>query len=59
MLFRCTTRPRGATRRRPSLVTSSSGAVYADLGAKTHRAPPFEDVAVKVAAALVSGLPTR
>lgn len=42
-----------------SLVTSPSGAVYADLGKKVHRAPPFEDVASKVAAALVSGLPSR
>lgn len=42
-----------------SLVTSSSGAVYADLGAKTHRAPPFEDVAAKVAAALAASLPPR
>jgi hypothetical protein len=42
-----------------SLVTSKSGAVYADLGAKTHRAPPFEDVASKVAVSLASGLPSR
>lgn len=42
-----------------SLVTSSSGAVYSDLGAKTHRAPPFEDVAAKVAVSLASGLPSR
>ncbi len=41
------------------LVTSGSGAVYADLGAKVHRAPPFEDVAVKVARALASSLPPR
>ncbi len=41
------------------IVTSASGAVYADLGAKTHRAPPFEDVAVKVAKALASSLPPR
>jgi len=42
-----------------SLVTSPSGAVYSDLGAKTHRAPPFEDVAVKVATSLALGLPAR
>ena len=42
-----------------SLVTSSSGAVYADLGAKTHRAPPFEEVAAKVAVALAASLPPR
>ena len=63
MLFRCTDEDymEGAETSTDdrSLVTSSSGAVRADLGAKTHRAPPFEDVAVKVAAALVSGLPSR
>jgi hypothetical protein len=42
-----------------SLVTSGSGAVYADLGAKVHRAPPFEDVAPKVARSLASSLPPR
>jgi hypothetical protein len=42
-----------------SLVTSGSGAVYADLGKKVHRAPPFEDVAIKVAQALASSLPPR
>jgi hypothetical protein len=42
-----------------SLVTSSSGAIYADLGAKVHRAPPFEDVAAKVAKALATSLPSR
>lgn len=41
------------------LVTSASGAVYADLGAKVHRAPPFEDVCAKVAKALASSLPPR
>jgi hypothetical protein len=40
-------------------VVNGAGAGYADLGAKTHRAPPFEDVAAKVAASLASGLPTR
>lgn len=63
VLFRCTDEDyiegaRTETSDR-SLVTSSSGAVYADLGARVHRAPPFEDVASKVAAALVSGLPPR
>jgi len=42
-----------------SLVTSSSGAVYSDLGAKLYKAPPFDDVAVKVANALASSLPAR
>jgi len=42
-----------------SVISSPSGAVYADLGAKTHRAPPFEDVAVKVATSLAAGLPPR
>ncbi|HEX6790776.1 MAG TPA: hypothetical protein VF247_05645 [Candidatus Krumholzibacteria bacterium] len=63
MLFRCTDEDyiegAGTSTDDRSLVTSSSGAVRADLGAKTHRAPPFEDVAVKVSAALVSGLPSR
>jgi hypothetical protein len=63
MLFRCTDEDylEGASSETTdrSLVTSSSGAVYADLGAKTHRAPPFEDVAAKVARQLVSGLPSR
>lgn len=63
MLFRCTDEDysEGASSETGdrSLVTSSSGAVYADLGAKVHRAPPFEDVAAKVATALASGLPAR
>ncbi|MCI0452458.1 MAG: hypothetical protein L0Z51_08735 [Candidatus Latescibacteria bacterium] len=42
-----------------SLVTSGSGAVYSDLGEKVHRAPPFDDVALKVARALASSLPVR
>ncbi len=42
-----------------SLVTSSSGAVYSDLGAKVYKAPPYEDVAIKVAKALASSLPIR
>ncbi len=63
ILFRCTDEDyaEGASNETGdrSLVTSSSGAVYADLGAKTHRAPPFEDVAAKVAASLALGLPAR
>lgn len=42
-----------------SLVTSGSGAVYSDLGAKVHRAPPFDEVALKVAQALAASLPVR
>ncbi len=42
-----------------SLVTSESGAVYSDLGSRTHKAPPFDDVAIKVAKALASSLPAR
>jgi hypothetical protein len=42
-----------------SLVTSGSGAVYADLGAKVHKAPPFEDVVAKVAKSLAASLPVR
>jgi hypothetical protein len=40
-------------------LVGGSGANYADFGAKVHRAPPFDDVASKVAVALVSGLPAR
>jgi hypothetical protein len=40
-----------------SLVTGASGAVRSDLGAKVHRAPPFEEVAVKVVQALVASIP--
>jgi hypothetical protein len=40
-------------------VVSTGSSVRSDLGAKTHRAPPFEDVAVKVANSLASGLPQR
>ncbi|HET6462904.1 MAG TPA: hypothetical protein VFH33_03805 [Candidatus Krumholzibacteria bacterium] len=63
ILFRCTDEDyaEGASNEAGdrSVVASKSGAVYSDLGAKTHRAPPFEDVAGKVAASLASGLPTR
>jgi hypothetical protein len=41
------------------LVSGASGAVYADLGAKVHRAPPFDGVAAKVAKSLASSLPPR
>jgi hypothetical protein len=40
-------------------VISTAGTVRSDPGAKIFRAPPFDDVAPKVAAALVSGLPAR
>jgi hypothetical protein len=62
VLFRCTDEDyiEGASSETTDRsVVGSQGAVRSDLGAKTHRAPPFEDVAVKVAAALVSGLPSR
>jgi hypothetical protein len=42
-----------------SLVSSASGAVYSDLGAKVHKAPPYDDVAITVAKALASSLPAR
>jgi hypothetical protein len=42
-----------------SLVTTGSGAVHSDLGAKVHKAPPFDDVASKVAKALAACLPAR
>jgi hypothetical protein len=42
-----------------SLVMDGAGLVNADLGARVHRAPPFEDVAAKVARALAASLPPR
>src|SRR5712675_2416164 len=62
ILFRCTDEDysEGASSETTDrTVVGSEGAVRADLGAKTHRAPPFEDVAVKVATSLASGLPSR
>jgi hypothetical protein len=59
-LFRCTDEDyvEGAgTETSDRSVVSTGSAVRSDLGAKTHRAPPFEDVAVKVATSLASGLP--
>jgi hypothetical protein len=40
-------------------VVSSVGRVRSDSGAKTHRAPPYEEVAIKVITALVGSLPDR
>jgi len=40
-------------------VISSAGRVRSDEGAKTHRAPPYEEVAIMVINALVGSLPTR
>lgn len=40
-------------------VISSAGRVRSDEGAKTHRAPPFEEVAIMVINALVGSLPPR
>lgn len=42
-----------------SIVRGASGTVRSDFGAKVHRAPPYEDVAVRVAAALAQSLPPR
>lgn len=42
-----------------SLVTGSGGAIRSDFGAKVHRAPPFDDVAARVALALAASLPPR
>lgn len=42
-----------------SLVTGASGAIQSDLGARVHRAPPFEEVAVKVVKSLVASIPVR
>jgi len=40
-------------------VVSSAGRVRSDSGAKTHRAPPYEEVAIKVVTALVGSLPDQ
>ncbi len=40
-------------------VISSAGRVRSDEGAKTHRAPPYEEVAIMVINALVGSLPAR
>lgn len=62
ILFRCTDEDyiEGASSETTDRsVVDTGGSVRADLGAKTHRAPPFEDVAAKVAESLASGLPAR
>ncbi len=41
------------------LVVGKSGNVYKDFGERMYKAPPFEDVVVKVAKALASSLPPR
>lgn len=40
-------------------VVSTAGRVRSDSGAKTHRAPPYDEVAVMVIEALVGSLPER
>jgi hypothetical protein len=40
-------------------IVSTGGRVRSDAGAKTHRAPPFEEVAILVVTALVESLPAR
>ena len=40
-------------------VRTSAGRVRSDAGAKTHRAPPYEEVAILVILALVESLPLR
>jgi hypothetical protein len=40
-------------------IVSTGGRVRSDSGAKTHRAPPYEEVAILVIEALVSSLPPR
>jgi hypothetical protein len=40
-------------------VVSTGGRVRSDSGAKTHRAPPYDEVAIKVINALVESLPVR
>lgn len=41
------------------LVVGGSGNVYKDMGERMYKAPPFEDVTLKVAKALASSLPRR
>ena len=40
-------------------VVQTHGRVRSDAGAKTHRAPPYDEVAIKVITALVGSLPAR
>jgi len=40
-------------------VVSSGGRVRSDAGSRTHRAPPYEEVAIKVVNALVGSLPDQ
>jgi hypothetical protein len=40
-------------------LVSTGGRVRSDSGAKTHRAPPFDEVAIKVINALVESMPVR
>jgi hypothetical protein len=40
-------------------IVSTAGRVRSDAGAKTHRAPPYDEVAIKVINALVGSLPER
>lgn len=40
-------------------IVSTAGRVRSDAGAKTHRAPPYEEVAILVIDALVGSLPPR
>lgn len=40
-------------------IVMSAGRVRSDAGAKTHRAPPYEEVAIKVVNSLVGSLPVR
>jgi hypothetical protein len=40
-------------------IVSSAGRVRSDAGAKTHRAPPYDEVAIKVVTSLVGSLPVR
>ena len=42
-----------------SIVRSGSGKIYKDAGGSAYQAPPPEEVAIKVVAALVSSIPAR
>lgn len=42
-----------------TVMRSGSGGIYSDPGATVHRAPPHEEVAIKVVRALVASIPAR
>ena len=61
VLFRATDEDyvEGASNETSEQSLANPSGAYTDPGAKVHRAPPFEDVAGKVARSLASSLPVR